>query len=384
MREERGTSGSSTSRKIARLRGLIRKEFIQIVRDPSSIAIAFVMPLVLLVVFGYGVSLDAEHVPIVFVIEDQTPEAWGFYGAFQNPKYFRPFLAQTMEDAERAMVAGRADGIVRVRSDFADSLRRGESAPVQVIVNGVDANNARIVQGYVEGAYGAWLGEWARQNGVQIEPPVVLEHRIWFNAEVRSRYFLVPGLIAVIMTLSGALLTAMVMAREYERGTMENLMVTPVTMNEIIVGKLVPYFTLGMAGMALSVAVGVWVFGVPLRGSAWLLVASAALFMLVALGMGLLISIIAKDQFLAGQMAIITTYLPAFLLSGFIFDIRSMPIAIQVLTHVVGARYFVAILQTLFLAGDVYTVIIPNAAALILMATFFLGMSRLKSRKRLD
>jgi ABC-2 type transport system permease protein len=186
------------------------------------------------------------------------------------------------------------------------------------------------------------------------------------------------------MTLSGALLTAMVMAREYERGTIESLMVTPVTMNEIIVGKLVPYFILGMGGMALSVTVGVWVFGVPLRGSVWVLVASSSLFMLVALGMGLFISIVAKDQFLAGQMAIITTYLPAFLLSGFIFDIRGMPDAIQVLTHVVAARYFVAILQSLFLAGDVYSIILPNAAALIVMAVFFLGMSRLKSRKRLD
>ena len=191
-----------------------------------------------------------------------------------------------------------------------------------------------------------------------------MEQRVWFNSELRSRNFLVPGLIAVIMTLIGALLTAMVMAREWERGTMEALMVTPVTIREMLLGKLIPYFILGMGGMGLSVAMAVWLFEVPLRGSLLLLARRRVLFLLAALGMGLLISTVAKNQFVAGQVAIIVTFLPAFILSGFIFDIGSMPGVVQAITHVIAARYFVAILQTVFLAGDVWPVILPNALAL--------------------
>ncbi len=193
-----------------------------------------------------------------------------------------------------------------------------------------------------------------------------------------------PGLIAVIMTLIGALLTALVMAREWERGTMEALMVTPVTMREILLGKLIPYFILGMGGMALSVVLAVWQFGVPLRGSPAVLFIASSLFLLVALGMGLLISTLAKNQFVAGQIAIIVTFLPAFILSGFIFDIGSMPLPIRVFTHVIAARYFVSILQTLFLAGNVWRIILPNSLALLLMAAIFFGLIRRKSRKRLE
>ncbi len=193
-----------------------------------------------------------------------------------------------------------------------------------------------------------------------------------------------PGLIAVIMTLTGALLTALVMAREWERGTMEALMVTPVTIKEILLGKLIPYYILGMGGMVLSVIMAVWQFGVPLRGSLPVLFIASSLFLLVALGMGLLISTLAKNQFVAGQVAIIVTFLPAFILSGFIFDIGSMPLPIQVFTHVIAARYFVSILQTVFLAGNVWQVVLPNALALLLMAAVFFGIIRRKSRKRLE
>jgi len=194
----------------------------------------------------------------------------------------------------------------------------------------------------------------------------------------------VPGLIAVIMTLIGAMLTSMVVAREWERGTMEALMVTPIRINELVIGKLVPYFVLGMGGMLLSVVMALWLFDVPLRGSFWALTAASALFMLVALGMGLLISVIAKNQFVAGQVSIIITFLPAFLLSGFIFQINSMPEVIQVITHIIPARYYVAILQTLFLAGDVWPIILGNSAALVVMMVFFLGLARRKMHKRLE
>ena len=367
-----------------RLRGLLRKEFYQILRDPSSLAIAFVLPLVLLLIFGYGVSLDAEHVPVALVVELPSPDTASFTSGFQISRYFEPVFQRNLGEAEQALLDRRVMAIVHLRSDFARRLRQPGGAPIQVIVNGVDANTARLVLGYVQGVWQKWLQREALARGETLAMPVQLEQRIWFNSELRSRNFLVPGLIAVIMTLIGALLTALVMAREWERGTMEALLVTPVTMREVLLGKLVPYFILGMGGMSLSVIMGVWLFGVPLRGSLWVLFGAAALFLLAALGMGLLISTVTKNQFVAGQLAIITTFLPAFILSGFIFDIGSMPRIVQWLTHVLAASYFVAILQTVFLAGNVWSVILPNALALLFMAAFFLGVSRRKLRKRLE
>jgi drug efflux transport system permease protein len=367
-----------------RLRGLVRKEFLQIVRDPSSIAIAFVMPVALLLLFGYGLSLDVDNVPVAVVVEQPSADTADYVGALRGSRYFAPLAMPDMPSAEQALIERRVDAIVHLRSDFAALERRPSGARVQLIVNGVDANTARLVEGYMEGVTTAWLARRAAERGVPFEMPVAVEHRVWFNADVRSRNFLVPGLMVVIMTLIGALLTAMVMAREWERGTMEALIVTPVSVGEILLGKLIPYFLLGLGGMLLSVAMATGLFGVPLTGSFWLLLACSSVFMLVALGMGLLISSVARVQFIAGQMALITTFLPAFLLSGFIFEIRNMPEVVQAITYLFAARYFVAIVTTLFLAGDIGSVIVPNTLALVLMAVIFLGLTRLKTRKRLD
>ena len=367
-----------------RLRGLIRKEFLQIFRDPSSIAIAFLMPVVLLLLFGYGVSLDSESIPVALVVEQPSTDTASFTAAFHKSRYFLPTVYATTRAAETAMMAGEVSAIVVLRQDFAQRLRSPDGAPIQLIVNGVDANTANIISGYVEGVWGAWLEHVAQARGQTLAIPVQIEPRVWFNSELRSRNFLVPGLVAIIMTLIGALLTAMVMAREWERGTMEALMVTPVTMGEVILGKLIPYFVLGMGGLAISVAMALWLFEVPLRGSPWLLFGASALFLLTALGMGLFISTLAKSQFVAGQVALITTFLPAFLLSGFIFDIGSMPSIVQTITHVIAARYFVSILQTVFLAGNVWSVILPNLLGLGVLTVIFLGLTYRKSRKRLE
>jgi ABC-2 type transport system permease protein len=367
-----------------RLRGLIRKEFLQIVRDPSSIAIAFLMPIFLLLLFGYGVSLDSEHVPVALVVEQPNAETSDFAASFHQSLYFDPVVFTNTREAEQAMMAGRVHAVVVLRQDFAKRLRQANGAPIQLIVNGVDANSARLVSGYVQGVWGKWLEHYAQQRGQKFEAPVQMEQRVWFNSELRSRNFLVPGLVAMIMTLIGALLTAMVMSREWERGTMEALLVTPLSMSEVIVGKLLPYFILGMGGLALAVSMALFLFGVPLRGSLWVLIVASALFLVTALGMGLLISTIARSQFVAGQLALITTFLPAFLLSGFIFDIGSMPPVVQFITHIVAARYYVAILQTVFLAGNVWSVILPNALGLVILALVFLGLTWRKSRKRLE
>lgn len=367
-----------------RLRGLVRKEFLQILRDPSSIAIAFLMPVLLLFLFGYGVSLDAEHVPVGIVVEKPDQDTSRFIGSFMQSRYFEPVLMFSMAEAVQALESGTVDAVIHLRQDFSKTLKASRDAPVQVIVNGVDANTARIISGYIEGTWIRWLGHEAKATGTDLRIPVQIEQRVWFNSELRSRNYLIPGLIAIIMTLIGALLTAMVMAREWERGTMEALMVTPVAQREILLGKLIPYFTLGIGGMALSVLLAIFLFDVPLRGSVFVLFAASSLFLLTALGMGLLISILAKNQFVASQAAIIVTFLPAFILSGFIFDINSMPAPIQVITHVIAVRYFVAILQTIFLAGTIWSVIAWNALALVIMSTVFLGISRRKFRKRLE
>jgi len=367
-----------------RLIGMIRKESLQILRDPSSIAIAFVMPVVLLLLFGYGVSLDARQVPLAMVVEQPDANTSSLIGAFQRSEYFNPQSFESIQAAQQAFDLREVFGIVWLRNDFSRRLMSQGDAPIGVIVNGVDANQARITEGYIQGVWQSWLGNFAASQGIELRVPVTLEPRIWFNAAVRSRNFLVPGLIAVIMTLIGAMLTSMVVAREWERGTMEALMVTPIRIGEMIVGKLVPYFLLGMGGMLLSVAMALWQFDVPLRGSFWVLTVASALFMLVALGMGLLISVVAKNQFVAGQISIIITFLPAFILSGFIFEIGSMPEAIQVITHVVPARYYVAILQTLFLAGDIWQIVLSNSAALAVMMVIFLGLARRRFHKRLD
>jgi len=367
-----------------RLRALIRKESLQVLRDPSSIAIAFILPLILLLLFGYGVSLDARHIRLAIVVEQADANTASLTGAFQQSDYFDPLPYRHIHQAEMALESHRVDGIVWLRSDFSDHLLNAGDSIIGVFVNGVDANQARITQGYIDGVWQTWLASYAREHGGEVKIPVQLQPRIWFNPALRSRNFLVPGLIAIIMTLTGALLTSMVVAREWERGTMEALMVTPVRIWEITFGKLLPYFVLGMGGMLLSVALALWLFDVPLRGSFLALIVVSSLYMLVALAMGLLISTVARNQFVAGQIALVATFLPAFILSGFIFQISSMPTVVQWITHIVPARYFVAMLQTLFMAGDIWPVLFANISALLVIMSLLFVAAWRKSKKRLD
>ncbi len=369
---------------LLRLRGLMRKEVMQIMRDPSALGIAFALPLLLLFLFGYGVSLDSKHVPVGLVVDKTTPDTNSLCGAFERSEYLTTHYFHGVRSAEQALMERQIDVVVHLREDFSEKICKPEGAVIQVLINGIDANTARIINGYVDGVYGNWLADRQLESGLQSVSGVGIEYRVWFNANVNSRNYLVPGVIAVIMTLIGALLTALLMAREWERGTMEALLVTPTSMNEILLGKILPYFLLGIGGLALSVAVGVWLFEVPLRGSLGALFVASSLFLLTALGMGLFISTVTRVQFVAAQVAIITTFLPAFILSGFIFDIGSMPKPIQWITLIVPSRYYVSMLKTIFLSGDIWPVLLPNALALIVMATIFLGLTRRLSQKRLD
>lgn len=367
-----------------RIAGLIIKESIQIFRDPSSIAIAFVMPVFLLLLFGYGVSMDADELDIAIVSEQRGPDTQSFIDTFANSSYFRVKLVNDRRDALTDIVNGRIKAIIVLPADFSRKSGRGDKAPIQVQVDGTDPNTANLMRGYIEGAWQNWMRRDAEAQGQEFNPPVEIEQRVWFNPELRSRNFLVPGLISVIMTLIGTLLTALVVAREWERGTMEALLTTPVGVLELMIGKILPYFVLGMAAMGISVVLGMTLFDVPLRGSALVLTLVSYVFLMSSLAVGLFISTLARTQFVAGMAALVAAFLPAFMLSGFVFEISSMPWAVQILTHVVAARYFVPCLQTLFLAGNIWAVILPNVAAMAVLTAVFLGLTIRKTSSRLD
>ncbi len=365
-----------------RTAALVRKESRQVVRDPSSIAIGIVMPLMLILLFGYGLSLDVTNVPVAIVVEQPSPPAYGLAESFLLSRYFNAQVMTSLPDAEALMLRRDIDGIVRVRSDFARQLDSG-TAQIQVLLYGADANRARIILGYVQGAVATWQAQQKNPGVPVVFGPVLVNSRIWFNEADDSHYFLVPGLIVLIMTLIGAFLTTMVMAREWERGTLEALFVTPVRSGEILLGKTIPYFIMGLIGLALSFLGAEFLFHVPFRGSLIVLTGASILYLLIALGIGLLISSVVKNQLAASQLTMVVTYLPAMMLSGFLFDLRSMPQAVRVIASIFPARYFVSLLQTVFLAGNIWSVILPNAAVMVGVIALLLGLSLLATRKKL-
>ncbi len=369
--------------RLRRLKALMSKEFVQIVRDPSSLLIAFVLPLILLFLFGYGVSLDARRIPLGVVVEGSGAGAQSLARAFAASPYFSVVQAREVRRLQPELLAGRLRGLVVIPVDFDRRLERGVAPPLQVIADGSETNTANFVQNYAQGVVATWRVQQGLEQGRTGAGGPLLVSRIWFNPELASRNSLVPGALAIIMAIIGTLLTALVVAREWERGTMEALMATPVGIPELIVGKLVPYFILGLAAMLGSVAVSVFLFEVPFRGSILALLVTSSAFLLAALGQGLLISTVTKNQFVASQVAVITGFLPAFLLSGFIFEISSMPLPIRALTHIIAARYLVSNLQTLFLAGDVWPLLLPNILVLLLIATLLFLITAKKTVKRL-
>jgi ABC-2 type transport system permease protein len=365
-----------------RVWALVRKETHEVVRDPSAIAMGIFLPLVLILLFGYGLSLDVKRVPAALLLEAPTPEAASLAADFKLSPYFDARIVTTMREAEDLMLDRRVDGVVRVAPDFARRLAIGD-ARVQILVHGTDANRARIILSYAEGAIGQWSARRTTEGRSDRGAGAVLASRLWFNEANDSHYFLVPGLVVLVMTLTGALLTALVMAREWERGTLEALFVTPVTPVEILLGKTIPYFALGMIGLALCLFAAKFLFHVPFRGSVAVLAGASALYLLVTLSAGLLISSWVRTQLVASQLTMLATFMPALMLSGFLFDLRSMPAPIRLLTYFLPARYYVALLQTVFLAGDVGAVILPNAAVLALMAALLLLLARGVTRKEL-
>jgi ABC-2 type transport system permease protein len=366
-----------------RIMALTRKETRQILRDPSSIAIGIAFPLMMILLFGYGLSLDVTKVSVAVIDDSDSSESAGLIGAFRLSPYFAVRTARSISEARALVMDRKVDGVLQISSDFARRWHLG-AAQVQILVNGTDANQARIMQAYAEGPVAEWSAAQSQSAASTSEGPVIVVNRMWFNESNDSHFFLVPGLIVLVMTIIGAFLTAMVVAREWERGTLEALFVTPMRAGEFLVSKFVPYFGLGMIGFVLCLLASQFLFHVPLRGSLVLLCVASMVYLLVALAIGLLVSTLVKSQFLASQLAMLLTFLPAMMLSGFLYDLRSMPTVIRGITYALPARYAVTLMQTLFLAGNVGSVVWLNLAVLAAMATGLIVATRLATAKQLS
>lgn len=343
---------------LRRVRAVARKELLHIVRDPRSLGMGIAIPILLLILFGYALTLDVDDVPFAVWDQSRTPASRELVSRFEASRYFTLKSSPTSyREIEHAI--DRREILLALVIPV--SYGRDPGTRVQILVDGSDANTAAIAINYAE----AILGNTAHA----VMHPVELRPRIWFNPEMESRNYIVPGLIAVIMMVIAALLTSLTIAREWETGTMEQLISTPLRGHELLLGKLLPYFGIGALDVVIAVGMGVLLFDVPLRGSPVLLVVSAGIFLIGALSMGILISVVTKAQLLASQLAMVTTFLPAFLLSGFMYDIGNMPVPVQVITHIVPARYFVALLKGIFLKGVGLEVL---SGQLALLSTFAL------------
>ncbi len=365
-----------------RLLALMTKEYAQIKRDPSTFLIAFAMPLLLLFLFGYAVSLDPRATKVGLVLQDESAPAARLAQAYARSPYFDVTVVRAVAPARDLMMKDEIRAFVVLPPDFGASMVKGRPQPIQIVTDGTQPNQATFIAAYAEGVRANWM--MSEMGGRGVAPPIDVSQRVWFNPGLQSRFFLVPGSIAIVMTMIGTLLTALVIAREWERGTMEALLATPVRMSEFIASKVLPYFLLGLASMALCTVLAITVFGLPFRGSIFALMAIASAFLLPALGLGLFISSATKNQFVASQAALFASFLPTFLLSGFIFEISSMPWPIQALTYAVPARYLIPALQTVFMAGDVWAIILPNIAIMLCFGLFFFFLCFRATRRSLD
>ncbi|WPA93117.1 ABC transporter permease [Providencia zhijiangensis] len=368
-----------------RLKALCWKESKQIIRDPSSALIAIVIPLMLLFIFGYGINLDSSKLRVGILMDQQSQPARELVDTFTGS----PFIDATISDNRNLLInkmqAGEIRGIVVIPVNFAEQLSRPDGhAALQVITDGSEPNTANFVQAYTKGVWHTWLIQQGENQGYPTDPLIELNMRYWFNEAALSQHFIIPGAISIIMTVVGAILTSLVIAREWERGTMEALLSTQITRTELLLSKLLPYQILGSFVMVLCMLVTTFVLDIPYRGSLLILFVITSLYLATALGMGLLISTITRNQFNAAMVALNAAFLPAIMLSGFIFEIDSMPVFIQVVTYFIPARYFVSSLQTLFLAGDIYLVLLTDFLLLIASAILFIGLTALKTRRRLD
>ncbi len=368
--------------KLLRVKAIAKKEITQIRRDPLSLAMAFLMPVMLLFIFGYAITLDVNNLKTVVYDRDRSSLSRELVSQFRESGYFT-IIAYINEykDIDKYLDTGKAMAAITIPVEFSKDITVGRAAEVQVIVDGSDSNTATIALGYISAISELYS---QRIKGIRIKPLIDPRVRVWYNPELKSRNFIIPGLIAVIMAVITALLTSLTIAREWERGTMEQLISTPVKPAELILGKLIPYFFIGIIDVVLSVLLSVFLFDVPLRGNPFLLMSLSGIFLFGGLSLGILISIAAKSQLVSSQISMIATFLPAFLLSGFMFAISNMPKPLQVFTLIIPARYFVTILKGIFLKGSSLEFLIFEAMLLSVFGLFVFAMANKKFKKTVE
>jgi ABC-2 type transport system permease protein len=368
-----------------RLRALCWKESLQIFRDPSSILIAFFLPLIMLFIFGYGINLDFSRLRIGLLVEDAGTDATAFAAALTGSPWLEVRGFDSRASMELALVDSQIRGFVVVAQDFSRKMKQaGATAPVQVVADGTEPNIAQFVRATVSGVWQTWQMQRAEDRGEDMHREIMLEPRFWFNPSAESRNFIIPGSITVIMTVIGALLTSLVVAREWERGTMEALLASPVTRTELLLSKILPYYGLGMISLMLCVGVAHWVLKVPFRGTIPALWVVGSLFLLSVLGIGLAISTGMRNQFNAAQAALNAAFLPAVMLSGFIYEISSMPVFLRGVTHIIPARYFVSSMQTIFQAGTLWPLLLPDIVMLTGTTVVFIGLTAMLTKRRME
>ncbi len=372
-----------------RIWAISRKEFIHIIRDPRSLGMSIAIPMLLLLLFGYALTLDVDDVPMVVWDQECSQASREFVSRFTGSPYFSlQGYVTSYRELERAVDSGKALAALVIPTGFAGKVESGREAPVQLIMDGSDSSTATIAMGYADVVAMVYsqdvaLKEIRRMGGAELALPLDVRPRVWFNPDLESRNHIIPGLIAVIMMVIAALLTSLTVAREWERGTMEQLISTPVKGQELILGKLLPYFAIGMLDVLLAVLMGEFLFQVPLRGNVALLFAMAAIFLAGALSLGMVISIVTKSQLLASQLAMVMTFLPAFLLSGFMYAISNMATAIQWVTYLIPARYFVALLKGIYLKGIGMQILFMEAGLLTLFGVVMMVLANVQFKKKL-
>ena len=374
---------------LSRAWAIAKKEFIHIFRDPRSLALVILMPAILMLLFGYAVTLDVKNISMAVLDRDQSQESFSFVHRFSASPYFS--LRLFVED-EREMKRLIDEGEVKMGLilpwDFSKQVKAGKKASVQVLLDGSDSNTANIVLSYVQAIARQYTQEktmlkMEKLGRERLNLPLEGRTRVWFNEELESKYYFIPGLVAVIMSIIGVLLTGQVIVREWEKGTMELLISTPIRKSELMVGKLFPYFFLGLLDLSLAVLMGEKIFQVPVRGSLLLLFCLSSIYILVALGLGLTISVVAKTQIFANQMALIIGFLPTFLLSGFTFSISNMPLWLQIITYGIAPRYYVTILKEIYLKGADLSYLWNETFVLIGMAVIGLWIATKSFKKEL-
>ncbi len=374
---------------LARTWAIFRKELIHIRRDPRSLIQIILLPIILMLLYGYALTFDIKHVPTAIYDQEQSRVTAEFIRRFEGSEYFKVgrFLSSYAE-IDHLLTTRQVQLVLVLPFDFSRSLKKGGTTKVQALVDGTDANTANIVLGYVQAVVGVYnqnvvTQRLHRQGMGYVTVPVSTEARFWFNEDLESVNYIVPGLIAVIMTMVGALLTALTVVREVERGSMESLMSTPLKKAELLLGKMAPYFVIGMVDMLITIAMGQFLFGVPQRGSFLLLIGLSAIFLIATLAHGLLISVTSENQLQAYQMAMLTTFLPAFLISGFVFSIYLMPWPLQLMSYFVPARYLVTITKGIYLKGIGLKVLWPQMLMLMAAAVLFMSLALKKFVKKI-